>query len=73
MVCCKRFAGAKVLHEEVRREIRHLFLFIGADPNTDWLAGSSVALDAKGFVLTGMDAGELPAAVYDASRRVCHW
>ncbi len=38
---------------ETRREIRHLFLFIGADPNTDWLAGSGIALDAKGFVLTG--------------------
>jgi len=38
---------------EIRRSIRHLFLFIGAEPNTDWLAGSSVALDAKGFVLTG--------------------
>ena len=24
---------------EVRRPISHLFLFIGADPNTDWLAG----------------------------------
>jgi len=43
--------------EEVRRPIRHLFLFIGADPNTDWLAGSGVALDAKGFVLTGADGG----------------
>ncbi len=43
--------------EEVRREIHHLFLFIGADPNTDWLAGSGVALDPKGFVLTGPDAG----------------
>jgi thioredoxin reductase (NADPH) len=43
--------------EEVRREIRHLFLFIGADPNTDWLAGSGVTLDPKGFVLTGPDAG----------------
>jgi thioredoxin reductase (NADPH) len=30
-----------------------LFLFIGAEPNTDWLAGSGVSLDAKGFVLTG--------------------
>jgi thioredoxin reductase (NADPH) len=38
---------------EVQRPIRHLFLFTGADPNTDWLAGSGVALDAKGFVLTG--------------------
>jgi thioredoxin reductase (NADPH) len=41
--------------EEVRRPIRHLFLFIGAAPNTDWLAGSAVALDAKGFVRTGGD------------------
>jgi thioredoxin reductase (NADPH) len=39
--------------QETRRAIRHLFLFIGADPNTDWLAGSDVALDAKGFVITG--------------------
>ena len=29
-----------------------LYLFIGADPNTDWLAGC-VDLDRKGFVLTG--------------------
>jgi thioredoxin reductase (NADPH) len=43
--------------QEVRQSIRHLFLFIGADPNTDWLAGSDVGLDAKGFVLTGEDAG----------------
>ncbi|HEV7383593.1 MAG TPA: NAD(P)/FAD-dependent oxidoreductase, partial [Phenylobacterium sp.] len=39
--------------QAVERAIRHLFLFIGADPNTDWLAGSGVALDAKGFVPTG--------------------
>jgi thioredoxin reductase (NADPH) len=44
--------------EEVRRAIRHLFLFVGADPNTDWLSGSGVALDAKGFVLTGEDAAD---------------
>ena len=43
--------------EEVRRSVRHLFLFIGAEPNTDWLAGSGVALDPKGFVLTGVEAG----------------
>jgi thioredoxin reductase (NADPH) len=41
---------------EMRRPIGHLFLFIGAAPNTDWLSGSGVALDAKGFVLTGTDA-----------------
>jgi thioredoxin reductase (NADPH) len=43
--------------EETRRAVRHLFLFIGADPNTSWLAESGVALDAKGFVRTGADAG----------------
>ncbi len=43
--------------EDVRREIRHLFMFIGAQPNTDWLAGSGIALDAKGFVLTGKEVG----------------
>jgi thioredoxin reductase (NADPH) len=43
--------------KEVRRLINHLFLFIGADPNTDWLKGSGVAVDAKGFVLTGTEAG----------------
>lgn len=41
--------------KETRQPIRHLFLFIGADPNTNWLANCSVALDAKGFVLTGAD------------------
>jgi thioredoxin reductase (NADPH) len=43
--------------DEVRRPIRHLFLFIGAEPNTEWLSGSDVGLDPKGFVLTGADAG----------------
>jgi thioredoxin reductase (NADPH) len=43
--------------QEVRRAINHLFLFIGADPNTDWLKGSEIALDAKGFILTGAEAG----------------
>jgi thioredoxin reductase (NADPH) len=42
---------------EVRRPIRHLFLFIGAEPNTDWLVDSGIAVDAKGFILTGEHAG----------------
>ena len=42
---------------EMRRLIPHLFLFIGASPNMDWLAGSGIALDSKGFVLTGSDLG----------------
>jgi thioredoxin reductase (NADPH) len=41
--------------EETRRSIRHLFLFIGADPNTSWLSGTSVALDERGFVRTGAE------------------
>jgi thioredoxin reductase (NADPH) len=44
-------------HEDVRRPVRHLFLFIGAHPNTDWLTGSGVMLDPSGFVLTGTDVG----------------
>ena len=36
--------------------LRHLFLFIGAEPNADWLDGC-VALDDKGFVLTGAKCG----------------
>src|SRR5262245_49209608 len=43
----------RVKGEEVQRAIRHLFLFIGAEPNTDWLSQSGIALDPKGFVLTG--------------------
>jgi len=41
-----------------RRPIRPLFLFIGVEPNANWLSGSGVALDAQGFVLTGTDAAE---------------
>jgi thioredoxin reductase (NADPH) len=43
--------------EEVSRPIRHVFLFIGAEPNTDWLKDSGIALDAKGFILAGEEAG----------------
>jgi thioredoxin reductase (NADPH) len=54
--------------QEVRRPIRHLFLFIGAEPNTDWLGDAGVAVDAKGFVLTGEDAGDERHAL-ETSRR----
>jgi len=30
-----------------------LFLFIGADPNTDWLPAPGSRLDDKGFIRTG--------------------
>ncbi|HWW09530.1 MAG TPA: FAD-dependent oxidoreductase [Candidatus Acidoferrales bacterium] len=41
-----------------------LFVFIGAEPHTDWLAGE-IALDEHGFVLTGRD---LPADADGAVR-----
>ncbi|WP_233887114.1 FAD-dependent oxidoreductase [Paraburkholderia flagellata] len=34
-------------------ETRHLFLFIGADPKSDWLTSIGVQLDEHGFVMTG--------------------
>jgi thioredoxin reductase (NADPH) len=34
----------------------HMFLFIGADPNSGWLPKCGVALDERGFVLTGAAA-----------------
>ena len=44
----------------VARPIRHLFLFIGADPNAAWLANCPVALDKHGFILTGEEAANEP-------------
>jgi thioredoxin reductase (NADPH) len=38
---------------EETRPIRNVFLFLGADPSTDWLADCGVELDANGFVTTG--------------------
>ena len=58
--------------EETTRPIRHLFLFIGADPNTDWLAQCDVALDAKGFVRTGAELARAPSAGDQPQRRVRH-
>ena len=39
-----------------RCPLRHLFLFIGADPNAAWL--KTAAVDSKGFILTGLDVPE---------------
>ncbi len=41
--------------------VSHIFSFIGADPNTDWLAQSGIHLDDKGFVVTGLN-GRHPLA-----------
>jgi thioredoxin reductase (NADPH) len=42
---------------EVSRPVHHVFLFIGAEPNSAWLANAGVALDSRGFVLTGGEPG----------------
>jgi thioredoxin reductase (NADPH) len=51
--CRNRKTGAVT-----RRDVRYLFSFIGAEPNTDWLKTSGIKLDGRGFVLTGSEAGE---------------
>ena len=38
---------------ESRHDVRNVFMFVGADPESEWLRGCGVALDSKGFVLTG--------------------
>jgi len=53
--------------------MRHLFLFIGAEPNAGWLNGC-VELDRHGFVVTGgalgaPAAGTRPALSFETSRR----
>lgn len=49
-------SGVRFRHTEsgalVHHAVRHLFLFIGADPNTCWASGC-VDTDANGFVVTG--------------------
>jgi thioredoxin reductase (NADPH) len=50
---------------EIRRPVRFLFSFIGADPNTDWLRGSGLRLDERGFVIAGGE-DRLP---HETSRR----
>ncbi len=53
---------------EKAARVRHVFLFIGAEPNTAWLSRCDVTLDAKGFVCTdqSFDGGRLPL---ETSRR----
>ena len=44
-----RAGGAESAHA-----IRHIFVMTGASPRTEWLTGC-VAMDSKGFILTGRD------------------
>lgn len=43
------------------QDIRHIFIMAGASPRTEWLRGC-VAMDDKGFILTGRDLDSLPTA-----------
>jgi thioredoxin reductase (NADPH) len=43
-------------------DTRHLFLFVGADPNTAWLHGCWIELDRGGFVQTGHDLADTALA-----------
>jgi thioredoxin reductase (NADPH) len=40
---------------EVQLATLSLFLFVGADPNTGWLGGCPIELDAHGFLCTGQE------------------
>ncbi len=55
-----------------RLAVRGLFVFTGADPHTEWFAGI-IALDSRGFVLTGPEAQEACAypEVWDGRGRSC--
>lgn len=56
--------------ESRRSDIRHAFIFIGADPNSRWLP-PEIALDDRGFVRTGRDLAldELDPEVWTAGRQ----
>ena len=56
--------------DENALDIRNLFLFVGADPATDWLDGCGVMVDRGGFVVTGAQCGKdegQPASVLETS------
>ena len=53
-----------------KHEIRHLFVMMGANPNTSWL-NDCVPLDDKGFIKTGLDlsSDNLSAAGWPLTRQ----
>ena len=55
-------------------DIGHVFVMMGAVPNTRWLDGC-VALDAAGFIKTGPDLtpDDLTAARWPLARGVTAW
>jgi thioredoxin reductase (NADPH) len=65
-VCWRNQATGK----EEKRAIRHVFLFIGAEPNTEWLKDCAVSVDATGFVRTG-ESATLSALSWASQERRC--
>jgi thioredoxin reductase (NADPH) len=61
----------KATGETSTHDIRHVFIMAGASPRTEWLQGC-VALDDKGFILTGRDlddpTGIAPHAAWPLAR-----
>jgi thioredoxin reductase (NADPH) len=49
------------------RRVANVILMLGAVPNTDWLDGA-VALDEKGFILTGATVDDGDARLMETSR-----
>jgi thioredoxin reductase (NADPH) len=47
--------------------VRHVFLFVGADPETSWLEGCGVAVDEHGFVRTGVTVEGRQTAALESS------
>jgi thioredoxin reductase (NADPH) len=50
--------GSVIWHDgagrrDLQKPIRHVFLFVGADPETEWLDSCGIARDAHGFIVTG--------------------
>ncbi len=54
---------------EVEKTIHNVFMFIGADPATQWLNGCNVSLDSKGFVRTGTNIPPDQLLSADGKRR----
>lgn len=57
----------RISGESTHKTVRHVFLFVGADPATEWLRACAVKLDHAGFVLTGAQAGSTTAGLLETS------
>jgi thioredoxin reductase (NADPH) len=57
----------KATGEASVHNIRHVFIMAGASPRTEWLKGC-LALDNRGFILTGRDLNGAAASTWKLSR-----